>query len=164
MRRMGRRAEQGGLEALYRRRFRDFLRIAAAITGDESLAHDAVQDGFGRALRSLGAFRGEAPLEAWVWRIVINSAYDARPEEQLVLVANPPEQAEPPPPNGSSLNFAGWLAGLPERQRLVVFLRYAVDLDYRSIAVALGVTVGTVSATLHAAHERLRRAIEEVPG
>jgi RNA polymerase sigma factor (sigma-70 family) len=160
---MGGRVEQAGLEALYRRRFRDFLRIAAAITGDESLAHDAVQDGFGRALRSLRTFRGEAPLEAWVWRIVINSAYDARPAEQLILVANPPEHAEPPP-NGSSLNFAGWLVGLPERQRLVVFLRYAVDLDYRSIAVALGVTVGTVSATLHAAHERLRRAIEEVPG
>ena len=45
----------------------------------------------------------------------------------------------------------------------MVFLRYAADLDYRTIAVALGVEVGTVSATLHAAHERLRRAIEEVP-
>src|SRR6266508_2647192 len=152
---MEKRADDGGLEALYRRRFDDFLRIAAAITGDESLAHDAAQEGFGRALRSLPTFRGEAPLEAWVWRIVINAAYDARPAEQLVFVADPPEQAEPSR-NGSSSNFAGWLAGLPERQRLVVFLRYAADLDYRTISVALGVEVGTVSATLHAAHERLR--------
>ena len=53
------------------------------------------------------------------------------------------------------------LAALPERQRLAVFLRYWVDLDYRSIAVALDVEVGTVSATLNAAHANLRRSLKE---
>jgi RNA polymerase sigma factor (sigma-70 family) len=46
----------------------------------------------------------------------------------------------------------GWLAALPERQRTVVFLRYFADLGYRTIAETLDVEVGTVSATLHAAH------------
>jgi RNA polymerase sigma factor (sigma-70 family) len=55
------------------------------------------------------------------------------------------------------------LAALPERQRLVVFLRYFADLEYREIATALGIETGTVSATLHAAHANLRRALEEVP-
>jgi RNA polymerase sigma-70 factor (ECF subfamily) len=159
---MGRAATDKDLEALYRQRFADFLRIAMAITGDESLAHDAVQEGFGRALRSLRTFRSDAPLEAWVWRIVINAARDARPAEQLVYVADTPEQAEPAR-NGSTSDFAGWLMSLPERQRLAVFLRYAADLDYGGISVALGAEVGTVSATLHAAHQRLRRLIEEVP-
>jgi RNA polymerase sigma factor (sigma-70 family) len=54
------------------------------------------------------------------------------------------------------------VAGLPERQRLVVFLRYYADLDYRSIAAALDVEVGTVSATLASAHRSIRRALEEV--
>jgi RNA polymerase sigma factor (sigma-70 family) len=54
-----------------------------------------------------------------------------------------------------------WVASLPERQRLVVFLRYFADLDYRSIATALDVEVGTVSATLATAHAALRRAYEE---
>ena len=54
-----------------------------------------------------------------------------------------------------------WIASLPERQRLVVFLRYFADLDYRSIATALDVEVGTVSATLAAAHAALRRAYKE---
>ena len=48
-----------------------------------------------------------------------------------------------------------------ERQRLAVFLRYFADLDYRSIATALDVAVGTVSATLATAHAALRRAHEE---
>jgi RNA polymerase sigma-70 factor, ECF subfamily len=66
---------------MYRRRFRTFVRIATAITRDEGLAQDAVQDGFARALRSLKKFRGEASLDAWVWRIVLNAAHDARSTE-----------------------------------------------------------------------------------
>jgi RNA polymerase sigma factor (sigma-70 family) len=54
-----------------------------------------------------------------------------------------------------------WVSSLPERQRLVVFLRYFADLDYRSIAAALDVEVGTVSATLAAAHASLRRSHEK---
>jgi RNA polymerase sigma factor (sigma-70 family) len=55
-----------------------------------------------------------------------------------------------------------WVAALPERQRLAVYLRYYADLDYRSIARALDVEVGTVSATLSSAHEALRRSMKEV--
>ena len=56
---------------------------------------------------------------------------------------------------------SAWVAALPERQRLAVFLRYFADLDYRSIATALDIEVGTVSATLAAAHAALRRAYTE---
>lgn len=51
---------------------------------------------------------------------------------------------------------------LPERQRVAVFLRYWADLDYRAIAEVLEVEVGTVSATLNAAHQSLRRSVQEV--
>jgi RNA polymerase sigma factor (sigma-70 family) len=51
---------------------------------------------------------------------------------------------------------------LPERQRLAVFLRYWADLDYRAIAEVLEVELGTVSATLSAAHQSLRRSVQEV--
>jgi RNA polymerase sigma factor (sigma-70 family) len=51
---------------------------------------------------------------------------------------------------------------LPERQRLVVFLRYYADLDYESIAKALGIKGGTVAAALNAAHQTLRRSLQEV--
>ncbi len=57
---------------------------------------------------------------------------------------------------------ASLVAVLPERQRLVLFLRYYADLDYRRIAQILGVRTGTVSASLHAAHNTLRQALSEV--
>lgn len=53
------------------------------------------------------------------------------------------------------------IAQLPERQRMCIFLRYFADLDYAAIAAALGISAGTVGATLNAAHATLRRKLEE---
>jgi RNA polymerase sigma-70 factor, ECF subfamily len=148
------------LEALYRARFGHFLRVANAIVGDRERARDAVQDAFADAIRSRATFRGEGPLEAWVWRAVVNAARKAQQRRRPV----PP--LEPPTPNGRGpepgAEVAALIALLPERQRLAIFLRYYADLDYRSIAEALGIEVGTVSATLATAHASLRKALTEV--
>jgi DNA-directed RNA polymerase specialized sigma24 family protein len=147
------------LEALYRARFPTFLRVATAIARDEQLALDAVQDAFASAIRSRRSFRREGPLEAWVWRMVVNAARKAR---RPVL-----ELPGEPVANGGSPTEPGDLRAaievLPERQRTVLFLRYFADLDYRAIAAVLGVTTGTVGSTLNAAHAALRRSLEEVP-
>ncbi len=86
------RPDAGALEALYRRRFDDFVRVPATITRDPTLAHDAVQDAFANALRRRGAFRGDAPLEAWMWRVVINAARDARRRRTDEPVSQLPER------------------------------------------------------------------------
>jgi RNA polymerase sigma-70 factor, ECF subfamily len=147
------------LERLYRSRYRHFVNVARAITGDSERAAEAVQDAFASAIRSRDGFRGEGPLEAWVWRAVVNAARKAarRPLVELA-VAGPNELSAPP----SVAELAPLVAALPERQRLVVFLRYYADLDYRTIASALEIEVGTVGAALSAAHQSIRRALEEV--
>jgi RNA polymerase sigma-70 factor (ECF subfamily) len=145
------------LEQLYRRRYGEFLHVATALTGDHALAADAVQDAFVRAIVHRPTFRGDASLEAWVWRIVINAAHSARPRRLTAVLEEAPEVAE----ETDRSDFDGRLDALTERERLVVFLRYFADLDYRSIAAALDVKVGTVSATLHSAHQSLRRSLEE---
>ena len=62
------------IEAIYRSRLVEFRRVATAIVGDADRGRDAVQDAFGSALRRRRTFRGEAPLEAWLWRLVVNQA------------------------------------------------------------------------------------------
>lgn len=54
------------------------------------------------------------------------------------------------------------IRALPERQRLILFLRYYADLDYGAIADVLGIRSGTVGAALNAAHDALRGRIQEV--
>ncbi len=48
---------------------------------------------------------------------------------------------------------------LTERQREVLFLHYFADLDYATIADALGISPGTVGATLSTARGAMRRAL-----
>jgi RNA polymerase sigma factor (sigma-70 family) len=144
------------IETMYRERYAVFLRVATAIVGDADLARDAVHDGFVRAVRHRRRFRGES-LEGWLWRIVVNAARRRRARERAIpsrsLAQHSPESTE----NG---DLRALVASLPERQRHALFLRYYADLDYRSIADALGVRPGTVAAHLHAAHETLRSQLE----
>src|SRR5919199_6093168 len=143
------------LEILYRAKFPTFLRVATAIVRDEELARDAVHDAFASAIRNRRRFRGDGPLEAWVWRMVVNAARKAaRPARDVAprLSANGASPSEP-----ADLRAA--IQALPERQRTVLFLRYFADLDYRAIAAVLDVTLGTVGSTLNAAHAALRRSL-----
>jgi len=148
------------LERLYESRFPQFVRVAQAVVGDRESALDAVQDAFANVVRARSSFRGEGSLEAWVWRAVVNAARTSMRCRQLTIVAaEPDEDIELP---AASPELAPLVAALPERQRLVVFLRYYADLDYRSIGSVLGIEVGTVSATLASAHAAIRRGLEEV--
>ncbi|TML40394.1 MAG: RNA polymerase sigma factor [Actinobacteria bacterium] len=153
-------ADPDTIETVYRRRHGDFLRVAAAITGSPDAALDAVQEALARAYARRRSFRGEGSLEAWLWRVVVNTArnakrdapVDAEPVEREAAVADSDPR--------ETIVRAG-VAALPERQRLVLFLRYYADLDYAGIASTLGIRRGTVSATLNHAHEAVRRLLAE---
>ncbi|HEY8765968.1 MAG TPA: sigma-70 family RNA polymerase sigma factor [Dehalococcoidia bacterium] len=161
MRRRG--ASIGEIEALYRQHLPRFLRATAAIVGDEGLASDAVQDAFASAVKARSSFRRDVALEAWLWRIVINAALQVRRGLRDEAESGAEVSVEMNGQLVEDLAVRRWVALLPERQRLAVFLRYFADhLDYRSIAVALDVEVGTVSATLSAAHAALRHSAQEV--
>jgi DNA-directed RNA polymerase specialized sigma24 family protein len=66
------------LEVLYRRDAAAFEQVATAIVGDQKFGCDAVHDGFVQALRHRDRFRGDAPVEASVWRFVIGEARKRR--------------------------------------------------------------------------------------
>lgn len=152
------------LSLLYHRGYHRFVRVAEAITGSVEDAQDAVQDGFASALRRLDHFEGRGSLEGWVWRCVVNAARMSRRRSGRVA-----RLGELPDVVDLSVNGSGQparllpqLVRLPERQRLVLFLRYFADLPYEPIAEALEISPGTVAATLNAAHRSLRRWLEEV--
>jgi RNA polymerase sigma factor (sigma-70 family) len=147
------------IEAVYRARYPELVRVARAILGDADAAHDAVQDGVARALRGRAGYRGTGSLEAWIWRAVVNAARSARSRH---VVHELPRERAAAPAADTDAQLRGAVAALPERQRLAVFLRHYADLDYGSIAEALEVAPGTVGATLSAAYSTLRTRLEEI--
>ena len=149
----------GELEAIYRARYAVFVRVALAIVRDEQSARDVVHDGFVLAVRNRDRVRDARALEPWVWRIVVNEARKRRGRE-LRFAAEEGREVESYGSAELNVDVRALIAGLPERQRLALFLRYYADLDYASIAVALGIKPGTVAATLSAAHAALRTELE----
>jgi len=111
-------------------------------------------------VRKRGSFRGEGPLEAWIWRIVLNAARSDARRSIPAVDYDEAASANGHPERDAELRVV--LARLPERQRTAVFLRYYADLDYVAIGEALGISTGTVAATLNSAHTALRSRLQEV--
>lgn len=161
----GRGANLEELEDAYRRRYPDFLRVAGAICQDVESGREAVHDAFVGLIRGRHRFRRTGPLDSWIWAAVVNSS-----RSRARNVTYPVEDASLDDPWTSLVrelqlereSVRKAVAGLPEQQRLTVFLRYYADLDYASIGRVLDVTPGTVAAALYAAHKTLRRTLLEV--
>jgi RNA polymerase sigma factor (sigma-70 family) len=154
------------IEAVYRADFERFATVAAAICRSQFAARDAVQEAFATAVRKRRQFRGVGSLEGWLWHLVVSQA---RTQRRRVAGRAAAEFAAAhangqPGDDSRSDEAAGLIAALPERQRLVVFLRYYADLSYDQIAEAVGVKRGTVAATLNSGHASLRAMLEEVAG
>jgi RNA polymerase sigma factor (sigma-70 family) len=151
------------IEAAYRLRFREYASVAAGILGDREAGRDAVQEAFAKAVRGRRRFRGEGSLEGWLWRSVVNAALSEarrRAAENDRPAPDPPAHSDRWGSEADDVQAA--VAALPERQRLVLFLRYYADLDYAAIGETLGIAPGTVAAALHAAHAAVRRQLQEV--
>jgi RNA polymerase sigma factor (sigma-70 family) len=148
------------IEHAYRDGYQRFLRVAVGILGDLDRGRDAVQETFARALRSRGDLRRIESVSGWLWRTLVNVclADKRHPSDRFGV-------SEEAAANGHADEWPevrAMVAALPERQRLVLFLRHYADLDYRQIAEVVGVERGTVAATLHTAHQKIREAMTEV--
>lgn len=166
--RLRRRRFSREIERVYVARYASFCRMASTVTGNVETAHDAVQEGFARALAHSGEYRGEGPLEGWVWRIVVRVALDARRNGRPCALyesreAGTTEWAPALPHPELDPQLADAMRALPERQRLIVFLRYFADLSHADIAALTGIRLGTVSATLAHAKTSLARRLDASP-
>jgi RNA polymerase sigma factor (sigma-70 family) len=146
------------LEALYRERYLGFRRGLAAATGSYELAHDIVQEAFARALAQPHAYRGDAPLGAWVWGIAVRVAREERGLPTQAPLGEAIDAELPEPAHDPELREA--LRALPPRRRLIFFLRYFADMTYREIACVCRISEGTVAASIAQSRASIANALE----
>ena len=117
-----------------------------------------------RAVHARETVRESSATDAWVAQIVVNCARDAVRQRSTARVGDGflSEEFVEAPVAVDEERLRAAVARLPDRQRLALFFRYYADFDYGRIATVLGVEVGTVSATLHAARAGIARLLEEV--
>jgi RNA polymerase sigma-70 factor (ECF subfamily) len=147
-------------------------RLAAVILGDLNEAEDATQDAVERAWRSRQQLRASARFDAWFQRIVVNSCRDRlrrRRSRPLLLTMTggadslPALNATPGDPYFETAErdaLSRALSKLNIDQRIVVALRFYLDLEIDEIARRLGVPPGTVKSRLSRGLKELRTSWE----
>jgi RNA polymerase sigma-70 factor (ECF subfamily) len=148
------------IEDIYRSRYGAFRAALTPLAGSQDAAHDVVQEAFARAFRRRRRYRGDGPLEAWIWKIAVRTALEFRRNGRPRVSLDEPA-AEPAGAEAIDPELAAALRGLSPRRKLVVFLRYFADLSYAEIAEACGLSEGTVAATLAQARASLHDAMKE---
>lgn len=167
-------AASGSREAfdeLVRRHQSGIVTLVRALTAGGSDAEDLAQEVFVRAWRSLRGFRGESAFRTWLHRVAINVVRTSQTRRSRLLrvfvpsggtrdEAPPPEQPDSDEPVDTALArrqiVERALATLPSDLRLAVTLRDVEGLDYKEIAAALDVPIGTVESRIFRARQRLR--------
>ena len=152
-------------------------RLAAWLTGNRTDAEDVVQDASIRAFRAIRNYAGGS-ARSWVLSIVRNTAYSwlrkNRPATVVTvedLEAVELEQADPGDRDGDNAEAAliakadaeqlrAAIAALPTAFRETLVLRDIEGLDYREIAQATEVPIGTVMSRLARARHRLIATIK----
>ena len=150
----------------------DAYRLARWLTGNSTDAEDVVQDASLRAFRAIRGFAGGS-ARAWVLSIVRNTAYSwlrkNRPAavvtvddlEAVELAQVNPGDPDTPTPEATLLakvdaeQLRAAIAALPSPFRETLVLRDIEGLDYREIAQATEVPIGTVMSRLARARSRL---------
>lgn len=159
------------LGALFDRYYAQIYRVAMAITHDNAVAEDIVQDCFLKLHRYAHRIDTNLPLAPWLYRVTVNLSYTwvSRQHKRWVsleavvdVLMSPPwlgpdQQAEMMEIHDQvrqairELNF---------NQRVVVVLHYLNGLSLEEIAEILKCPVGTVKSRLYYARENLRGRLE----
>jgi RNA polymerase sigma-70 factor (ECF subfamily) len=143
-------------------------RVCLRILGSASDAEDAAQETFVTAFRSLGSYRGDGPLQAWLVRIATRIAYRRRAARRTgddLRGVDLPSTARADDPVAATL--AGErqaavrlaVAGLDDPYREVVALRYFGELSLDEVAVATGRPLNTIKTQLRRGLQRLAPAL-----
>lgn len=166
------RGDAAAFETIVARHRAAVFRYARSLARDDAAAEDALQETFLAAWRNAGAFRGEAPLRAWLFTVARNFVF-----RHARTRAGEPEETVPLDALGE---LAGWgsagdpqeaMRRLEERERVenalealstadreILLLRELEGFTGEEAAKMLGLTLPAQKTRLHRA--RLRFAAE----
>jgi RNA polymerase sigma-70 factor (sigma-E family) len=130
--------------------------LARMLLGSRPAAEEVVQDAF---IRVLGRWASIDHPEAYLRVAVVNACRTER-RRAKVLARKLPRLRPDDHTTDHPTELMDVISTLPERQRIVVALRYYEDLSEQAIADILGCTPGAVKSLLHRALPRLRNALD----
>ena len=168
-------------ELVTRYRSRAFSMIYQ-MTRNEQDAWDLAQDGFVKAWKSIGRFRGQSSFYTWLYRILMNVTIDSMRrkhiqsgiefDDQIGLrqiepgAATAPRAELQPAEKISDQEIRARIdeaiAKLSPEHRAAIVMREIDGLEYTEIAAAMECSLGTVMSRLFYARKKLQSLLKDV--
>jgi RNA polymerase sigma-70 factor, ECF subfamily len=152
-------------------------RAGVAICGQQDRADDLVQATFLKAFERFGSFQSGTNCKAWLLQILRNTWIDSLRKQQKIRAQTVSLAEEPAAP--SSVQETVWtnardlldnfsdgqiiraLQGLPEEQRLALFLVDVEQMSQDEVAQIMDVAVGTVKSRTSRARTALKNSLAD---
>jgi RNA polymerase sigma-70 factor (ECF subfamily) len=132
------------------------LRLACGLLQDVDEAEDAVQEAAFTAWRRIGNLREGSSLRPWFLGIVANQCRSVKRSRWWSVARADPSEGEAPSVDlVASIDLRRALRRLGHDERLVLVLRYYLDMPFEEIATTLGISP-------KAARTRVERAVHRM--
>ncbi len=170
--------ERGALDPLVRRHWACLFRYARRVSGDASVAEDALQDAFLGVLEHAATFRAEGSVRAWLFALTRNAL--RRRYRRRMNEPTHHDSLEDLDTLGADAGFGtdlGFLTALEDRDSILRALALLSDDDRETLALidaeglsieegaaALGLSVAAVKSRLHRARLRFMAAMRDDEG
>src|SRR5437764_13965009 len=163
----------GEFSDLYRAHLRDVYSYSYYRIGNHHDAEDLTEQTFLQAYRHFERARAESngrPLRPWLIRIAHNLAANYHRDRSRRPQTNLEDAAVISAPHGTEELVTGreeltavlrGVAGLPDDRREALIMRFAIDMDNREIARALGRSEGATKVLIHRAIRQLEERLKE---
>lgn len=152
----------------------DAYTLAISIVKDEALACDVVQIAFIKAYRKLNTFKGESKFSTWLYRIVINEAFNKQTRENKNPVALETISASEVTVEEINHVFSKMekdnqqyyineaLTRLPGKHSLALRLFYLKELSLEEITGITGWTNSNTRVLLHRARKEMKKVLTDL--
>ena len=149
-------------ERIYRLHGDHMKSIAYNHLGNVSDAEDAVQEALLKVHRAADTYNGEAAFTTWLYRVLVNTCYDAMRKRQRRIQEAPiddfitSERAGQNIDDAKRMTLRKMLADLPEQRRSVFILFEVEGLSHAEIAGILGISEGNSKWILFSTKKQLQ--------
>jgi len=149
---------------------------------NEQDAWDLAQDGFLKAWKSIGRFRGQSSFYTWLYRIMMNVTIDSLRRKQIagetefddsIALRNIDPNSVTTPRTGLlphdkvtgdeiRARIDAAITRLTPEHRAVILMREIDGMEYQEIADALECSIGTVMSRLFYARKKMQSMLKDV--
>lgn len=156
---------------LYERYFKDVYLYILRLSGNEDIAEEITEETFFKALKSIGSFRNECSIYAWLCQIAKNCYYtylkknsrtqSLEREEGELPAGTERELEEIFSDKDEAVRLKRLLHEIPDPYKEVFMWRVFAEMDFREIGGLYGKTANWACVTYHRARKMITDRMED---